>query len=161
MMTEEAEVVALDGDHAWVEAQRRTACGSCTASKGCGTGIISRLLSGRRMRIRVENDIAAVIGDRVLVAIADEVLVRGSLMAYMVPLLSLFAGALLGDFLQPVLADPEGEGLVILMGFAGLALGCLGLRRFSRALASDDRYNARIIERLRPASPITWTVSGE
>ncbi len=161
MITEEAEVIAVEGDHAWVEALRRTACGSCTASKGCGTGIVARFFTGRKMRIRVDNEIAAVVGDRVLVAIADEVLVRGSLMAYMFPLLSLFAGALLGDILQPLFADPEGEGLVIFLGFTGLLIGCLCLRRFSHILAKDDRYNARIVERLSAVSPISWTLPGK
>ena len=158
MMTEEAEVVAIDGDHAWVEAQRRTACGACTASKGCGTGLIARFFSGREVRLRAANPIAAEVGERVVVAVAEDVLLRSSLMAYILPLITLFIGAILGQEIQYALFDPAGEGIVVLGGLLGFGLGVLGLRAFARRVERDDRYEPRIVERLVPSAAPVWPI---
>ncbi len=154
MLTEEAEVVAIDGDHAWVEAQRRSACGTCSASSGCGTGLVSRFLSGRRVRLRALNVVSARIGERVVVAIDEAVLLRGSFVAYIVPLATLFAGALAGEAVQHAFFDPAGEAVTILSAFAGLGLGMLVPNRRHGRMAGDAGCEARIVDRLVLTQPL-------
>ena len=158
MMTEEASVVAIDGDHAWVEARRRTACGGCTASKGCGTGLIARFFSGRPVRLRAINPVAAEVGERVVVAIAEDVLLRSSFMAYILPLITLFIGALIGQQIQKAAFDPAAEGVVVFGALVGLGTGMFALRGFARQVERDGRYEPRIIERLDATTAAIWPI---
>jgi len=91
-MIEERAVVVEAGDgHAWVEIQRRSACGSCAASEGCGTAALGKLWSGRRIRVRAIAEEPLRVGDEVCVGLADGVLLRGALLAYSLPLFLLRA----------------------------------------------------------------------
>jgi sigma-E factor negative regulatory protein RseC len=155
MVEESGLVVATEGEMAWVETSRRSSCGSCEA-KGCGTGALSQVLGRRRQRLRVRNPIAAVAGEAVVLGIAESALLKGSLAVYLVPLLALLAGGLLGEALAPQLALPR-EGGSILFALGALACSFLWLRRFNRRAASDDHFNAVILR--RADSPAAATIS--
>ena len=109
MLTETGRVVAVEADGLWVETLRKSTCGSCTARSGCGHGLMNRLGEGRSSYIRVlpgEGDIAACkIDDEVRIGIPEELLLRGSLMVYVLPLLGLLGGASLGANLLPLHSD--------------------------------------------------------
>jgi sigma-E factor negative regulatory protein RseC len=145
MVEENALVVATEGDEAWVETSRRSSCGSCEA-KGCGTGALSRVLGRRSQRLRVKNPIAAQAGDAVVLGIPESTLLLGSLMVYLVPLLALLAGGLLGEALAAQLALAQ-EGTSILFALVALAGSFLWLRRFNRRAAADERFTAVILRR--------------
>ncbi len=146
MMTEKAKVVAVRGERALLETQRQSACGSCAVNKACGTGVIARYWSARPLRVEAHNEIGARVGEEVLVAVEDRFLVRGSLLVYLLPLLALFAGGLLGSvvggWLQPStggfeLAGQEAgarEGWTIGLALLGLWLGFVGARHWARHL---------------------------
>lgn len=155
MIEEVAQVIATEGEDAWVETSRRSSCGSCEA-KGCGTGALSQVLGRRSQRLRVKNPIDAVAGDSVVLGIAESALIKGSLAVYMVPLLALLAGGLLGEVMAPQLALPK-EGMSILFALMALALSFLWLRRFNRRAANDTRFNAVILRRAE--SPVAATIS--
>lgn len=139
MIEETGTVIALDGSHAWVETERRSTCGSCSA-KGCGTGVLSKVIGARAQRVRVENRVGARIGDTVVLGLREDALVRGSLAVYIVPLLAMFAGALAGEL---VLSGPgTSEFWTVLAGLAGLGAGLLWLRAFGRRAADNARYQA-------------------
>ena len=65
---------------------------------------------------------------------------------------------MVGQAVQHALFDPAGEGVVILGGLVGLGMGMLGLRGFARRIERDGRYEARIVERLVPASAHVWPI---
>ena len=90
MIEENGQVVEVQGEFAWVEHERTSTCGSCSVRKGCGTSAIARVLGQRRVRLRVLNRINAAVGDQVVVGIAEQGLLRGSLAVYAMPLLGLF-----------------------------------------------------------------------
>jgi len=161
MLTESARVTGLEEGYAWVEVERQTACGQCSANKSCGSGILSRVFSTRPLRLRLENRLAAAVGDQVLVAIEDGLLVKGSMIAYAFPLVLMIAGAMTGESLQPHLMSAEGEGASILGGLVGLSLAVLGLRRYSRRLAANPRYQAHMVELIRAAGFSQWTIHKE
>jgi sigma-E factor negative regulatory protein RseC len=52
MILETATVTSVESDALWVEAVQKSACETCSAQKGCGTAVLSKL-SGRTNRIRV------------------------------------------------------------------------------------------------------------
>lgn len=145
MLEEQGRVVAVEEGFAWVETQRRSACGACSVNKGCGTGVISKVVGQRANRVRAINGIDATVGDDVVIGLHDEALVRGSLAVYTVPLIAMLLMALLGERLGSVWQAGSGEGMSVLFGLTGLVLAFLWVRRFSRRIAHDSRYQPVIL----------------
>jgi sigma-E factor negative regulatory protein RseC len=52
-MRELGSVVAIEKRSLWVETSRQTACGSCSAQKGCGTSLLAKLFPNRQHFVRV------------------------------------------------------------------------------------------------------------
>lgn len=143
MIEESAHVVESEGEYAWVESERRSSCGSCSA-KGCGTGALSKILGRRTQRMKVLNPVGAKPGDEVVLGIREQALIKGSLAVYIVPLLAMMAGALLGHALAPQWGA-DTEGMSALLGLGGLVVGFLWLSRYNRSIAGDERYMATIL----------------
>jgi len=94
MLIETGRVVAVDEDALWVETIRQSTCGSCAANKGCGHSLLNRLAHGRSGYVRVLPAAGAVpcaVHDQVRIGIPEQVILRGSLVVYMLPLLSMLA----------------------------------------------------------------------
>jgi sigma-E factor negative regulatory protein RseC len=125
MLIETARVVALEEDAVWVETIRQSTCGSCAARQGCGHGLLNRIADGRSGYVRVlrgEHPAAGgrpEVNDQVRISIPEQVILRGSMIVYMVPVLSMLLGAALAASLQ---AD-RAEVLATSGAAAGLALG--------------------------------------
>ncbi len=135
------------GDVAWVETQRQSTCGSCAANKGCGTALLGQVFGARRARLRVLNRIGAQPGDTVIVGLAEQALVRGSLTVYLLPLLGLMGGAIAGVWLAETLAWSAVDGVSVLCGVGGLAFGLLWVRRQAVRMANDPRFQAVILRK--------------
>ena len=99
MIEETAKIVELEGEFAWVETQRKSACGACAVNKGCGTATIAKVLGKKRTRVRAINRLNAKLGDEVVIGIQEQALVRGSIAVYAVPLVFLLLGGMLGEWL--------------------------------------------------------------
>jgi sigma-E factor negative regulatory protein RseC len=80
-------------------------------------------------------------GDVVTIGLADGVVLRGAALAYLLPLVLLLAGALLG---QTAFAG-AGEEPVILCGALGLGLGFLATRILSRRVENDRRFQPVVV----------------
>ncbi|MGM0594512.1 MAG: SoxR reducing system RseC family protein [Pseudomonadota bacterium] len=152
MIEQSAHVVALEGEFAWVETERQSSCSSC-ATKGCGTGALSKVLGARRQRLRVANPVGAKTGDTVVLGIREEALLQGSLMVYILPLILMLAGGLLGEMLAPQWLLPA-EGMSLFFGGLGLLLGFILLRRFNRRAEQDPRFNAVILRKETPLGTV-------
>lgn len=123
MITETGRVIALQGDQAWVQTIRQSACGSCSARQGCGQRVLASASGGRANQVLVANSLGARVGDEVTVAIAESALLSASLLVYALPLLLFVAGALVGHRLVP------GSDAGALTGaLLGLGAGFLGSR---------------------------------
>lgn len=99
------------------------------------------------MRTRAISALSLQPGDEVIVGLADGVLLRGALLAYLLPLALLLAGALLGE----AAFAGAGEEPVILSGALGLGLGFLAVRMMSRRLRDDARFQPVILRRVSAA----------
>lgn len=118
-------MVAVDADALWVETIRQSTCGACTAQKGCGHGLLNRVGAGKRGYIRVlpgqVDPGACKVNDRVTIAIPEEVILRGSMIVYMLPLLVMLVLAGLASSLWPDVGDRAalmGAGLGFAFGVA-------------------------------------------
>ena len=149
MLEENAVIVEIEGDYAWVETQRKSACGTCSVNKGCGTSVIGKVVGNKRTRVRALNQALAAHGDQVVVGIEQQALVRGSLAIYMLPLFGLFLGALLGAALSAFFVWEYTEGWRVLFSLLGLTFGFFALFRFSQNVADKKAYQAIVLRRIQ------------
>ncbi|MCB1842601.1 MAG: SoxR reducing system RseC family protein [Halioglobus sp.] len=158
MLTEVGRVVALEADSLWVETIRKSTCGSCAAQKGCGHGLLNRLYDGRRGLIRVLPGEIALdtcrVHDEVRISIPEEVILRGSIIAYIMPLVCMLAGAVLA-----VQGFSGNEDVLAAVGaLGGLLLGFGLLRWHALRHHSDAGFQPVLIEILRPlGEPVSLT----
>ncbi|MBS7661530.1 SoxR reducing system RseC family protein [Pseudomonas lalucatii] len=143
MIEESGRVVAVEAGAVWVETLRKSTCSSCSMSAGCGQGVLDRLgVGGRRGHVRALSDLSLSVGDAVVIGVREDLLVRGSLLVYLVPLMGLFAAALAAERLA--LSEP----VVVLCALAGLALAALGVRWRSARTAGDPALQPVVLRAL-------------
>jgi len=117
----EAVVVRIQGDLAYIEVKDAvSACGSCGDKGHCG-----KAQTGPR-HYALRNTVGAGVGDIVVVSVPEGAVLRAAALSYLMPLLFLFAGAL-------VAAARWGDGLPAVVGAVlGLAAGLVALRMLSQ-----------------------------
>lgn len=148
MIEEPGLVVAVEGAYAQVQTQRRGACGGCSANGVCGTSVLERYLGRRPVHLRALNQAGANVGDRVLVGISEQGLLKAAAAGYLLPLLGLIAGALLGQSLGRWLGAVATD-LPSLVGAAiGFALALRWLRRYSAGVERDPERRPVVLRRL-------------
>lgn len=146
MIEEQGRVVAVETGAVWVETVRRGSCAACNAGRGCGQRMLERLQAGGAAQVRALTDISAGVGDRVTMGIPEQLLLRGTLRVYLLPLLLLFTGALAGEHLG------SGDTTAILFGLLGLAAGFVWNRWYSRRYENDRAHQPRVLQVLPNAS---------
>ena len=129
MIETEALVVSACGRTAMVRPAPHSPCGQCDPVHGCRSMSLARMFSRRDIAYPVANDVAAKAGDKVVVAVHEKVLLVSAATLYVLPLLSLVLGALLGR--------PFGELASVLLGVLLFALSLLFVRNgFDRRLVT-------------------------
>ncbi|MBV2134714.1 SoxR reducing system RseC family protein [Pseudomonas sp. MAP12] len=132
MIEESGRVVSIEEGAVWVETLRRSTCSACSANAGCGQGLMEKLGVGqRRGYVRALTDLQLAVGDGVVIGIREDLLLRSSLQVYLLPLLGLFAGAMLAQWL----ALPE--AFVILLALGGFFAVWWRVRGCSRRGVDD------------------------
>lgn len=127
MIEEQAIVVRVEGDRAYLEVERGEPCGMCGATQGCGVSMWGRLFSNRHGSMSLPNSLQLGIGDRVVVAVDDGALLSGALIAYLLPLLLVCAGGFVGAMLGSSRIQSDWYG--VLGAVCGLASGLIMVRR--------------------------------
>jgi len=135
MILETATVTAVESDALWVEAVQKSACETCTAQKGCGTAVLSKL-TGRTSRLRVLKSSHSTelytVGQQVTIAIPEDIVVLASVCAYLVPLgFSLIGLWLFGS----------SDILSVIGAVLGLAFGGSLVSMYNAKLRDDPRFN--------------------
>jgi len=97
MIEELAVVVRIENHQVWVESGQNSACGGCLQKTSCATNAIGGVL--KKKSVPVDSDIQLKTGDRVMVAFDESLLLRASLLLYLTPLIALFTGAGMADWL--------------------------------------------------------------
>jgi sigma-E factor negative regulatory protein RseC len=132
---EETGVVrAVSQGLAEVECDRRTACGSCAVKSGCGTSLLERFFSRRRGLLTARDALGVQPGERVVVGVGEQELLKAALAAYLMPVLVMILGAAAAQWAGELLLPAWADGLSLLGGLVGLAVGLRFLAiRFGRA----------------------------
>ncbi|MFT5656954.1 MAG: sigma-E factor negative regulatory protein RseC [Gammaproteobacteria bacterium] len=118
MIKEKATVVSFSGNHAEIQMHRQSACSHCELSSGCGTGAIGRLLGKRSKPVAIETEQNLKPGDQVELGLPEQAFLKASLLIYGLPLLGLFAGSMLAEFVFP-----GSEPMVFVLALTGLLSG--------------------------------------
>ena len=148
MIEETALVVKCEGEFAWVEAQRKTACGQCAANKACGTGVLAKIWGQKTAQMKAINKVHAHKGETVLVGLQENALVQGSLIIYLLPIVSMILFAIFGEQMAEQWQLASAEASSIVFGLIGFLIAGIFVKLFSRHIQSDTRYQPVILKRL-------------
>ena len=137
-----AQVVELDGKCVWLVPEQTTSCGSCASASACGAKGIGTTASRLELRrFQLINDAGLRVGERVVVGIRENALLKASITAYAIPLATLLSAGALAQW-------AVGSDLVTIMAmFAGLALGLVFARVGAGRLLSRGDLAPRFIRR--------------
>lgn len=145
MLTENGRVVAVEPGCLWVETIRQSTCGTCSASKGCGHGIMNQIGDGSSSYLRVSSEAFPEgrfkVDDEVCIAIPEHVVLSGSFIVYIVPLLCTLTVAGIFAGLVPAASDVD-TVVGALVGFSA-GVGLVKLHAWSRR--NDERLHPRLL----------------
>jgi sigma-E factor negative regulatory protein RseC len=134
MLEEVGTVVELRGKQvALVLCQKSSACGHCASMEVCHIGDDSRART-----VEAFNTLGARIGDRVRIVTSTRNFLQSSFVLYIVPLMGLLLGAVLGLLVGEKMPEgPDPNLLSAIIGVAFLVGSFLAIRVGSRAIAKE------------------------
>jgi sigma-E factor negative regulatory protein RseC len=144
---EELAIVENVGDgEVTIRTQRQSACGSCSANKGCGTKLLNQIAEdGQRWLASIpQNKLKLSIGDTVVVGLDESALTQGSALVYGVPLVLMIALAAIASWAG------QGDAISALAAFLGLFSGFFYVRLRSGRVASQHHFKPVILRRVIP-----------
>lgn len=136
-MEEEGIVIEAKGEVAKVEIARSSACGGCHA---CTIG------AGGRMITEAENLLGARKSQRVKVQIDTPSLLRAAFMVYLLPLLGLVSGCVVGKCVAELLGLKAPEMIGAVVGVGMLALGFWMTHLYDKRIRKSDKFRSRVVE---------------
>ena len=113
MIEEQAKVIAIDNDQVLLEAQSQSSCNACAARQGCGTSVLSKWVGRKFTRFKAPNTVNARVGEVVVVGLAEDALLKGSLLVYLLPLIGMIIFALVADSL--IAAETASRDLLVVL----------------------------------------------
>ena len=152
MITENATVVLIENNQTWIETQRKSACGQCSANKGCGTSVLSKVLGTKLSKMKAINKIDAQVGDEVVVGLNEGSLLKGAFIIYMLPLLFLFLFSFIGQLISQNLQIDNSEILVVVFAVLGFYLGMQRVKVFSKSIEKNESYQPVILNKINSSS---------
>ncbi len=155
MVEEHGVVVEISDRYAWVKTQRQSSCGQCASNKGCGTSTLSKVMGQKYNEVRVVNSLNVGVGDHVVIGLAEQALVRSSLLLYLMPLLMMFIAAISLETLSGVFQWSISEPYLVFAGIAGLLIGLAAVHFWSSRLADDSGYQPVLIKTESLPQPLT------
>ena len=147
MIEEEAQVIEVKGNALMLQAQTQSACGSCSANKGCGTSLLAKVVGRKFTHFQAENSVNAVVGDTVIVGIPEDALLKGSLVMYVLPIAGMLVFAVLADYL--LLIDMQFRDLsTAASGIMGLVLGSLMAKSYFQRHSSVKLFSPVVLRKI-------------
>jgi len=147
VLEEKGRIIESADGFACVQMQKKSACSSCSAAKGCGVSVLEQTIGTKVTNISASNEIGAEVGEDVIVAVDEGFLLKGSLLVYGLPLVVMMVAALLGDLAGRYVLHYEGDSVAVLFGFCGLLGAVIWLRRSLQNVASSRHYQPVIVRR--------------
>ncbi|MDQ6996834.1 MAG: SoxR reducing system RseC family protein [Mariprofundus sp.] len=116
-MEQQVTVIAVEGADAIVSGRRASACGDCAGKTSCATmgSWVERIIE-----LRLRNQIGATVGDKVLLDVPDNAVLRIAFRLYAMPMVAFVAVGLATRSLTLYLGWPGVEALAALGGMAAV-----------------------------------------
>lgn len=95
MITETANVIAVEKDWATVCVSVKSGCSQCQVKDDCGTSVIAKAFAARQQQFTLKSPWPVSVGDSVVIGIPEQPILVASLLLYIVPLLTLLSVSLL------------------------------------------------------------------
>jgi sigma-E factor negative regulatory protein RseC len=146
MIEETARVIAIENNQLLLEAETRAACNACAAKQGCGTSVLSKWIGRKFTRFQVPNTVNARVGDQVVVGLAEEAMLKGSVFVYLLPLLAMIGSALLADGLISTDAASR-DLLVVVSAVAGFVVMLFISRWFLSTSTNRSRLTPVVLRK--------------
>jgi sigma-E factor negative regulatory protein RseC len=125
MIEEIATVMSVGSGYAEILPEAGTSCSSCASTSSCSSSVSAfNFFTGKKTEprtLRVINTVAARPGDKVIVGVKPNSILKGSVLAYLLPLLSLILLSIVGNTVFGW-AGLNQEAGSILGGLSGLVL---------------------------------------
>lgn len=145
-------VKAEENGWAQVATERKGSCDGCGPGNSCHS-----CLSSAKIVTPVINKAGAKAGDLVTVSLDSDMILKNAAVLYLIPIVGLMGGALLGAGLSGDWGISE-TGAAIGFGGAGFCLGFLIAVLISKRMSADDRLTPTISQIIQPGaeySPLT------
>lgn len=143
MAIEQGIVTKIDSTTAWVKTTKTDACEACSARGSCNV-----MGGGKEMEVEAINNAGAEVGQKVVLSFETSPLLKATFMLYVLPILFLLAGAVIGDKIAPFFNfDVQTFSLIIGLLFFGLAI--IFVKSKGNKLAKKDEYRPKIIRILK------------
>ena len=141
MLEESAQVLTVTREGVWVETVRQSACGQCSAAKGCGQKMLASIGQGQRFEVLADNPRRLILqaGDRVVLGLAETAFLKASALAYLLPLVAMIVAAVIAEFIG------VSEGGVAVAGLAGLGCGLVVTKLLVSTRSQECQYRPTIL----------------
>lgn len=137
-----ARVVAIEHGIPWLEPEQTTSCGGCAASGLCGAkGIGTAASQLARRRFPLPDAPRLVVGERVVVGVSEQALLKASGIAYALPLVFMFGAGGVAQWLA------GSDGITMVSMVAALGVGLIAVRRGGQALSAHGQLAPRFLRR--------------
>jgi sigma-E factor negative regulatory protein RseC len=136
MLETRAIVVHVYGKEALVETKGGAGCGNCDSENGCGSSKLTQMFCSKPRQFKVNNEANAAVGDEVQITLPDGVLLRSSMLMYVVPLSLLLSGGMVGAHWAIDAASRDGYAAL------GSLFGLIGGFVLAKWLANRQRVAA-------------------
>ena len=100
MIIQPAKVIAETDFNYILETLPKSACPRCDAGEGCGGGILAKAFANKTYQLSINKNTQLKINELVQIGIKSSVLVRASLLLYLLPLTFMLVGALIAGRLN-------------------------------------------------------------
>ncbi len=146
MATEEGLVIAVENGAARIRTKQSTACESCASRSSCNA-----MGGGNDMEVEAVNTVGAKAGDTVILKIETTPLLKATFLIYILPILCLFAGAIIGQecarFFQL-----NASAVSVGVGFLFFIISLLFVRSKAHQMAGRADYKPTVLRIKKSAS---------
>jgi len=136
---EEGIVIRLDTRTAWVKTKKSGACESCKSQKSCNV-----MGGDDEMEVEAINAAGASVGDQVVIHFETASLLKAAFLLYVFPILCMFAGALFGREIAPVIQLGVSASSAI-FGFLFFLVSIVFIKIKANKIGGQEQYRPRII----------------
>jgi len=144
MIEEQAIVVEIKGKEVSVKTDRDSSCGHCSAKSGCGTALLGKYFNRNKQHLVVETDLPLTVGDKILLGMNENALLRGSLIVYGLPLMLMLVFPIIAK--QFVIS----EIVSILSAVVGFSVGIVYVKYFSDVANGGKKFSPVVLKRIEP-----------